>query len=196
MAWTEEKVSKLKELWGSGLTTSQIGEQLGYSKNAVIGKAHRLGLAQAVPGNTGGSAGAAVSLKPPSKRGSNAKAAGEEWVAIRAREAEQSLRGAGAGATGATGAKGGAKAGQQEVAAFRPRSSAGSSAGVAAGANQSAQGAQAAGAAVAVSTSGRTCQWPIGEAKSPDFHFCGDPATEDSPYCPEHRSRAYVRKTG
>ncbi len=45
MSWNEEKVSKLKELWGKGNTASQIAEIIGgISRNAVIGKAHRLNL--------------------------------------------------------------------------------------------------------------------------------------------------------
>ena len=45
MSWTDEKVSKLKELWGKGNTASQIAEIIGgISRNAVIGKAHRLNL--------------------------------------------------------------------------------------------------------------------------------------------------------
>ena len=44
MSWTEEKVERLKKLWAEGLTTGEIGRALDMSKNAVVGKAHRLGL--------------------------------------------------------------------------------------------------------------------------------------------------------
>tara|TARA_B100001559_G_scaffold177740_1_gene148820 strand:+ start:81 stop:584 length:504 start_codon:yes stop_codon:yes gene_type:complete len=45
MSWTDEKVESLKKLWGSGKTASQIAEIIGgISRNAVIGKAHRLNL--------------------------------------------------------------------------------------------------------------------------------------------------------
>ena len=49
MSWNEEKVEKLKELWGKGSTASQIAEIIGgISRNAVIGKAHRLNLSQKI----------------------------------------------------------------------------------------------------------------------------------------------------
>ena len=46
MAWTDEKIAKLQELWGKGMTASQIADAIGdgITRNAVIGKAHRLKL--------------------------------------------------------------------------------------------------------------------------------------------------------
>ncbi|HTH29205.1 MAG TPA: GcrA family cell cycle regulator, partial [Sphingobium sp.] len=45
MAWTDERIDQLKTMWERGMTASQIADELGgVSRNAVIGKAHRLGL--------------------------------------------------------------------------------------------------------------------------------------------------------
>ena len=44
MPWDDDNVSRLKELWDQGLPTAQIGKLLGFTKNAVVGKAHRIGL--------------------------------------------------------------------------------------------------------------------------------------------------------
>jgi len=44
MSWNEDNVGRLKELWDQGLPTAQIGKLLGFTKNAVVGKAHRIGL--------------------------------------------------------------------------------------------------------------------------------------------------------
>ena len=53
MSWTEEKIRKLKELWGKGNTASQIAEIIGgITRNAVIGKAHRLNLSAKIKTRT------------------------------------------------------------------------------------------------------------------------------------------------
>ena len=44
MSWDDNNVARLKELWDQGLPTAQIGKLLGFTKNAVVGKAHRIGL--------------------------------------------------------------------------------------------------------------------------------------------------------
>lgn len=44
MEWTDETIARLKALWQEGLSTAEIGRQIGITKNAVVGKAHRLGL--------------------------------------------------------------------------------------------------------------------------------------------------------
>ena len=55
MSWTDDKVSKLKDLWGKGQTASQIAEIIGgVSRNAVIGKAHRLNLSSKIKARSSG----------------------------------------------------------------------------------------------------------------------------------------------
>ena len=67
MSWTEEKVNKLKELWSKGHTASQIAEMLGdTTRNAVIGKAHRLSLEARAPSKQSSFGNKDVS-KPPKR---------------------------------------------------------------------------------------------------------------------------------
>lgn len=44
LEWTDERIARLTELWSQDLSTAEIGKILGITKNAVVGKAHRLGL--------------------------------------------------------------------------------------------------------------------------------------------------------
>jgi len=55
--WTPERIARLTQLWEEGITTAEIGRRIGVTKNAVIGKVHRLGLVPRV-----------VTQKPPPRR--------------------------------------------------------------------------------------------------------------------------------
>src|SRR6056300_1714892 len=61
--WTDERLEKLKELWTQGLSISQIGDALGVSRNAIAGKAHRMGL----PKRPSPISKAAAEVKKPAK---------------------------------------------------------------------------------------------------------------------------------
>ncbi len=64
--WTEERVEILKQLWGGSLTAAQIAERIGgMSRNAVIGKAHRLGLSVSKPSGPRPSAPSLRKAPPP-----------------------------------------------------------------------------------------------------------------------------------
>src|SRR5437763_824774 len=90
MSWTEERIERLKKMWHDGATASQIAEDLGgVSRNAVIGKAHRLGLqsrpSPVKPNEEGGEPGAETGSAPweepaasePARAGSPPEAAAE-----------------------------------------------------------------------------------------------------------------------
>ena len=69
MSWTDEKVQKLKELWTKGHTASQIAEALGdTTRNAVIGKAHRLNLEARAPSKN--SSQSSTTVNRSARRGS------------------------------------------------------------------------------------------------------------------------------
>ncbi len=83
MSWTDERVEKLKELWGEGMSASQIAKALGgVTRNAVIGKVHRLGLSNR------GSGGTAPAEEKPAKpaKASRSKAAAQPKEAAPAPE--------------------------------------------------------------------------------------------------------------
>ncbi|WP_298225781.1 GcrA family cell cycle regulator [Acidocella sp.] len=67
MEWTDETILRLRTLWSEGLSTAEIGRRLNISKNAVVGKAHRLNL-PARPSPIRRSAGDAQPRQAPPKR--------------------------------------------------------------------------------------------------------------------------------
>ncbi|WP_126174256.1 GcrA family cell cycle regulator [Altericroceibacterium xinjiangense] len=202
MSWTEERIGKLTRMWEGGATASQIAEELGgVSRNAVIGKAHRLGLkARPSPVKASEEASAAKPAK-------EAKPAAEHTAATErpATPKAEPKRAAPAAAPRPDPAP------QQPA----PPASGGSSPRIVSvgpgGFLRQGPGDQQApippapprrlvparpSPEVADKTSlldlnDRVCRWPMGHPGEPNFHFCGERVNPGFPYCVEHCGRAY-----
>jgi len=201
MEWTEQRIETLRKLWGQGQTASQIAAILGgITRNAVIGKAHRLGLTgrpspikrEAGSGNSqprrktsAGRQERPLRAAPPlSTTGSNPSAAGLP-SANATPSAVASTHAAGTlPPNAATGH--GATPNQQPRATSR--SGLGSSAGMSAMSGGTSSSSR-------VHAGGKNCSWPVGDPKQPGFHFCGEPAEPGRPYCAHHCHVAYHRKS-
>ncbi len=162
MIWTDERVEKLKKLWSEGLSASQIAAQLGgVSRNAVIGKVHRLSL----PGRA--------------KAGGTAAAARPK----RATSAPRAPNYAARAVTRTVARPAGATVLKEEVAidlAAEPDIEL--AANIVLPMSRRLELTQ---------LTERTCKWPIGDPLKEEFHFCGNDSPESSPYCSYHARLAY-----
>ncbi len=174
MNWTDERVELLKKLWGEGLSASQIAAQLGgVSRNAVIGKVHRLKLS---------GRGKTTTTAPRSKKVNTAASA--------PRPAVQHTGGGHAGAQGGTTMRTTTVTKTVGATALRVEYEIDAVA--------EAVVKPASDVVVPISRrlsllqlSERTCKWPIGDPLSEDFHFCGNDAAETGPYCKYHSRIAF-----
>lgn len=163
MNWTDERVEKLKKLWSEGLSASQIAAQLGgVSRNAVIGKVHRLCL----PGRAK-AGGTAVAAR--TKRTTSAPRA-QNFATTRM-------------ATRTVTHTAGATVMKEEIEVevvaeqeYHPVSNV-----VIPMSRRLAL----------VQLTDRTCKWPIGDPMKEEFHFCGNDSPEAAPYCAFHAKLAY-----
>ena len=164
MNWTDERVEKLKRLWSEGLSASQIAAQLGgVSRNAVIGKVHRLSL----PGRA--KAGGTVAAgRSATKRTTSAPRAPNYASRITTRTVAR--------AVGATVVKE-----EIEVDAFQEMEYVPAGNVVVPISRRLAL----------TELTERTCKWPIGDPLKEDFHFCGCESPDSSPYCGYHARLAY-----
>jgi GcrA cell cycle regulator len=180
MSWTDERVEKLKELWGEGMSASQIAKVLGgVTRNAVIGKVHRLGLSNR--GTASGGAAASDDAKPapkPAKPSRPAKAAAEPKEAAAAPEEPKPAP---------------VVVRTQPVIrdATQPRAP-----GLPTPEEQAARATLAEIEKMArklslLELTERTCKWPIGDPTEESFHFCGLPAAVGKPYCEHHVAVAF-----
>lgn len=162
MNWTDERVELLKKLWADGLSASQIAGQLGgVSRNAVIGKVHRLKLS---------SRGRATSSQPRQKKslqGGVAKALAGRTASV-TRMITTSI--------GATALQAQFDAEPVARQMLRPV------ANVVVPISRRLQ---------LVELNERTCKWPNGDPLSEEFHFCGNDSAETGPYCSYHARVAF-----
>jgi GcrA cell cycle regulator len=182
MSWTDERVEMLKRMWQEGQSASQIAKELGgVTRNAVIGKVHRLGLSNRVGGNgedEGEAAPAPAAAPPP--RAEAARPAAEV-----PRPAENRPSPLPSNVTPLPVRKPIVPAGQP----LPPQPSA----------NEISPEALASVREVEkrsrklslMELTERTCKWPIGDPATEDFWFCGLPSLPGKPYCEAHVGVAF-----
>lgn len=177
MEWTEQRIEMLRKLWGQGQTASQIATLLGgVTRNAVIGKAHRLGLTgRPSPIKRDGGDPSAPRRKPAVQR--------RQQPAIAAMPAPRNVV---ARATSAA-----LPAADASTTYRMPASELPESQMEAPVAPPKATNA----ARVAAQAGSKSCSWPLGDPKQAGFHFCGDAAEPGRPYCAHHCGIAYHRKS-
>src|SRR5512143_2598415 len=196
MSWTEERIEKLTKMWEGGATASQIADELGgVSRNAVIGKAHRLGL-KARPSPVKPNAKEGGASAPAAKPAKVAEATPRAATAPRPSPAAPAMPrpAPSAAPTSAPGE------GQPRIVSVGPG-----------GFLRQGPGDQQApippapprrlvpakpSPEVADKTSlldlnDRICKWPMGHPGEPDFPCSGAPANPGFPYCVEHCGVAY-----
>jgi GcrA cell cycle regulator len=193
MSWTDERIDRLKELWTQGMTASQIADELGgVSRNAVIGKAHRLGL-QSRPSPVKPNEGGEV---PPSPFEPEAE------TEVQADEAEaEPETGGDAEPEADSAAPAPARAAPKpQIRSIGPGGFVRQSPGEQQSpippapprrlvpAKPSPEIAEKTGL---LDLNEKICKWPIGHPGEPDFHFCGQPANPGFPYCVAHCGVAY-----
>lgn len=164
MNWTDERVELLKKLWSEGLSASQIAAQLGgVSRNAVIGKVHRMKLS---------SRGRATAAPARQKKAAT-QAATVTKAVTRAATTVQRHATVSIGATALQ-----AQFETEPVARHHIRPVEDVVVPISRRLHL-------------VELTERTCKWPNGDPLSEDFHFCGNDSGETGPYCTYHSKLAF-----
>ncbi len=192
MSWTDERVEILKRMWSEGQSASQIAKELGgVTRNAVIGKVHRLGLSNRTAGG-----GKATTREKPAARPA-AKPAPRKSAA---RAAEKPAPEAAAAQAGPASAPREPEARPRPaVPARKPIVPAGQPLPPQPSANEISPEALASVREVEkgakklslMELTERTCKWPIGDPATEEFWFCGLPVQQGKPYCEAHVGVAF-----
>jgi len=200
MSWTEERIERLKTMWHEGATASEIAEKLGgVSRNAVIGKAHRLGLearpSPVKPGEENSPTAAPAKAKkaesPPAPKAPPAEKTKEQPAPKAAApqpqpqpQPQRSRPGGDNVQYRSVGPGGFVRQGpgdqQAPIPPAPPRRLV--------PAKPSPEVADKTGL---LELNDRICKWPMGHPGEPDFHFCGAPSNPGYPYCVAHCGVAY-----
>ncbi len=181
MSWTDERVEILKKMWGEGQSASVIAKELGgVTRNAVIGKVHRLGLSNRA--TSGG--GAKTEAKPKAKAEPKAKAA--------APKPEPKTESAEPKTESAAPPKSAINARKQIIPAGQPLPPQPSANEISpealAKVNEVEKKAKKIGL---MELTERTCKWPVGDPATEEFWFCGLPVQQGKPYCEAHVGVAF-----
>ena len=181
MSWNDERVELLKKMWGEGQSASQIAKELGgVTRNAVIGKVHRLGLSNRT--TSGGASESGAKAKPAAKAASKAKAPAKAAAKSDAK-AEPVAKDVPAA----------------PVSRIKPIIPAGQPLPPQPSANEIDPAALAKVSEIEkkakrlnlMELTERTCKWPVGDPATPDFWFCGLPVQSGKPYCEAHVGVAF-----
>lgn len=210
MSWTDERIATLRKMWEGGATASEIATELGgVSRNAVIGKAHRLGLKarpSPVKANEKKKTAAPVAKKsaapatPPAPRAAEpveraAPVEAAERPAPRAAAPAPRAEPAGESAAPAAPAENLPKIVSVGPGGFLRQGPGDQQAPIPPAPPRRLVPAkpspEIAGKTSLLDLSDKVCRWPMGHPGEPDFHFCGEQVNPGFPYCVEHCGRAY-----
>lgn len=181
MSWTDERVELLKKMWGEGQSASQIAKELGgVTRNAVIGKVHRLGLSNRAGAGASAKAGGAAKAKAAPKPKAEAKPKAKPAAKPAAEAAEPAP------------AKPAVPARRAIIPAGQPLPPQPSANEISAEALAKKNEVEKKAKKISVmELTEKTCKWPIGDPATEEFWFCGLPSQPGKPYCEAHVGVAF-----
>jgi GcrA cell cycle regulator len=207
MSWTEERIATLTKMWEGGATASQIAENLGgVSRNAVIGKAHRLGLKarpspvkakEAKKAAPKKKAAAPVARKPAPRKPAPVQPTAAKPAPAKADSDDRDKPTPAANQSQPLPDK---RENLPKIVSYGPggflRQGPGDQQPPIPPAPPRRLVPARPDPSIAEKTSlldlnDRVCRWPMGHPGEPDFHFCGQAVNPGFPYCVEHCGRAY-----
>ena len=205
MSWTDERIDRLKAMWAKGSTASQIAEDLGgVSRNAVIGKAHRLGLesrpSPVKPGEEKEKKSPAKAGATPAPKIDKPKAAAPSAPKAPARAEAKTTPSPHAMPVRPVPATSKTDPANIQYRSVGPGGFIRQGPGDTQAPIPPAPPRRLVPAKPSVEVSDKTsllelndriCRWPMGHPGEPDFHFCGRDANPGYPYCVDHCGVAY-----